>query len=74
MRRYLNDVRRPNITVASVEEFQGQERLIIIITTVRSRRELVDSDYQYGLGFLSNAKVSRLGTRWKLHYARSIHV
>lgn len=46
-----------DITVASVEEFQGQERLIIIITTVRSRFELVATDYQFGLGFLRNAKV-----------------
>lgn len=46
-----------DIDVASVEEFQGQERLIIIISTVRSRFEFVATDYQFGLGFLRNAKV-----------------
>jgi superfamily I DNA and/or RNA helicase len=45
------------ITVGSVEEFQGQERLVIIITTVRSTMELLKEDYKVHLGFLRNPKV-----------------
>lgn len=46
-----------NILIGSVEQFQGQERLIIIITTVRSTQELVEHDYRFHLGFLKNPKV-----------------
>lgn len=44
--------------VKSVEEFQGQERKVVIISTVRSQQKFVSSDYQFGLGFLRNPKVS----------------
>jgi len=45
-----------NITVGSTEEFQGQERRIIIISTVRSKPTLLQSDYEHKLGFLNNPK------------------
>lgn len=44
------------IKVGSVEEFQGQERLCIIISTVRSNETLVDFDSHHNVGFLSNPK------------------
>merc|ERR1719510_1334255 len=46
----------PEITVGSTEEFQGQERRVIIITTVRSQPELLQHDFTHKLGFLRNPK------------------
>ncbi|XP_035216479.1 RNA helicase Mov10l1-like [Stegodyphus dumicola] len=42
--------------IGSVEEFQGQERRSIIISTVRSSDQYVDCDILYNLGFISNPK------------------
>ena len=49
-----------DITVGSTEEFQGQERRIIIISTVRSKPTLLQSDYEHKLGFLNNPKRYRI--------------
>ncbi|KAG7495212.1 hypothetical protein JOB18_046260 [Solea senegalensis] len=44
------------IKVGCVEEFQGQERKIIIISTVRSSDNYVKMDKDFNIGFLSNEK------------------
>ncbi|XP_073707601.1 putative helicase mov-10-B.1 isoform X2 [Garra rufa] len=45
-----------DIKVGSVEEFQGQERKVIIVSTVRSSVSYVKMDQDFNIGFLSNEK------------------
>lgn len=44
------------VTVGSTEEFQGQERKVIVISAVRSHEEFLNADFQHKLGFLKNPK------------------
>uniref|UniRef100_A0A8D3CXF4 RNA helicase n=1 Tax=Scophthalmus maximus TaxID=52904 RepID=A0A8D3CXF4_SCOMX len=44
------------LKVGCVEEFQGQERKIIMISTVRSSINYVKMDKDFNIGFLSNEK------------------
>ena len=44
------------VTVGTVEEYQGQERDVIIISTVRSTPALVSSDMRFHLGFMAQPK------------------
>ena len=50
------DEKTKEVMVGSTEEFQGQERRVIIVSTVRSSPEYVYTDNQYKLGFLKNPK------------------
>ncbi|KAK7476009.1 hypothetical protein BaRGS_00032716 [Batillaria attramentaria] len=56
IRMMIDRLAIPRVKVGSVEEFQGQERQAIIISTVRSNERLVNSDIRHVLGFLSNPK------------------
>uniref|UniRef100_A0A8C4HEP8 RNA helicase n=1 Tax=Dicentrarchus labrax TaxID=13489 RepID=A0A8C4HEP8_DICLA len=56
IRVLLGKVGLSDIKVGSVEEFQGQEFLVIIISTVRSNESVESDDLQSALGFLSNPK------------------
>lgn len=48
------DLKLPKIS--SVEGFQGQERKVIILSTVRSCNDLVNEDIKHALGFIASPK------------------
>lgn len=56
IRRVLENFGRLNIKVGSVEQFQGQEKQVIIISTVRSTVKHNEFDKVHYLGFLSNSR------------------
>ncbi|KAK2898644.1 hypothetical protein Q8A67_010062 [Cirrhinus molitorella] len=45
-----------DLKVGSVEEFQGQERRVIMVSAVRSSKEHILSDELFNIGFLKNEK------------------
>ena len=45
-----------DVMVGTTEEFQGQERRIIILTTVRSNPDYIQQDKLANIGFLKNKK------------------
>lgn len=56
IKKALEDIDLSNIQVGSVEQFQGQERQVIIVSTVRSTIKHNDFDITHCLGFLSNPR------------------
>ncbi|XP_013876270.1 RNA helicase Mov10l1 [Austrofundulus limnaeus] len=56
IRMLLCKVGLSEIKVGSVEEFQGQEFLVIIMSTVRSNESMESADLQSSMGFLANQK------------------
>ncbi|XP_031566340.1 putative helicase mov-10-B.1 [Actinia tenebrosa] len=56
IRQLLSHENIHDAKVGSVEEFQGQERRVIIISTVRSSQEYLQVDARFRLGFLKNPK------------------
>ncbi|KAI5587494.1 hypothetical protein BDE02_05G036400 [Populus trichocarpa] len=56
IKKVLENWELSDVKVGSVEQFQGQEREVIIVSTVRSTIKHNDFDRTYRLGFLSNPK------------------
>ncbi|KAG8779439.1 hypothetical protein FRC12_024270 [Ceratobasidium sp. 428] len=54
IRKILLPAHGDGIKVGSVEEFQGQERKIIIVSTVRSSENQIETDLRHTLGFVAN--------------------
>lgn len=56
LKKAFESLNMPDIKVGSVEQFQGQERQVIIVSTVRSTVKHNDFDRKHCLGFLSNPR------------------
>lgn len=56
IRRILDESNLQKPKIGSVEEFQGQERMVILISTVRTSRSQLPSDQQHALGFVASPK------------------
>jgi len=48
---------QPEIRIGSVEEFQGREKLVIIVSTTRSNPDYLGFDVKCDMGFVKNPKV-----------------
>jgi len=53
----LKDKGWEDIEVGTTETYQGREKRVILISTVRSQRNLLAIDSKFKLGFVANAKV-----------------
>lgn len=56
LKKALELLEMPDLKVGSVEQFQGQERQVIIMSTVRSTVKHNEFDRVHNLGFLSNPR------------------
>lgn len=56
IKKALETLEMPEIKIGSVEQFQGQERRVIIVSTVRSTIKHNEFDKSHCLGFLSNER------------------
>lgn len=56
MRSWLDSEKYDDIEVGTVEAFQGKEKRVILVSTVRANSKLLDYDAKYSLGFLVDDK------------------
>lgn len=60
MRDWLRLNNYEDVEIGTVESFQGKEKRVILVSTVRANCRLLDYDAKYGLGFLVDDKVSAI--------------
>ncbi|XP_069689318.1 putative helicase mov-10-B.1 isoform X2 [Periplaneta americana] len=58
-----------DIEVGTTETFQGREKRVILISTVRSNRNLLDYDARFRLGFVANPKMAEVCSNKTWHHA-----
>lgn len=74
IRKSLNDCGIKRIEVGTVEAYQGQEKRVVIISTVRANCNLLDYDAKFQLGFLVDDKVNNLLIKYHFFLAVFIHI